>query len=61
MVGVIFIGHTFNSFLVLFAYDVLGVDALAYAFLLVGSGIGAVAAASISPLAETAEQHRRSS
>jgi len=45
MVGVIFIGHTFNSFLVLFAYDVLGVDALAYAFLLVGSGIGAVAAA----------------
>jgi MFS family permease len=45
MVGVIFIGHTFNSFLVLFAYEVLGVDVLGYAFLLVGSGIGAVAAA----------------
>lgn len=45
MVGVIFIGHTFNSFLVLFAFDVLHVDALAYAFLLVGSGIGAVGAA----------------
>lgn len=45
MVGVIFIGHTANSFLVLFAYDVLRVDTLGYAFLLVGSGIGAVAAA----------------
>ncbi|MEX2047733.1 MAG: MFS transporter [Chloroflexota bacterium] len=45
MVSVIFIGHTFNSFLVLFAYDVLHVDALGYAFLLVGSGIGAVGAA----------------
>jgi MFS family permease len=45
MISVIFIGHTFNSFLVLFAYDVLHVDALGYSFLLVGSGIGAVAAA----------------
>jgi len=45
MISVIFIGHTFNSFLVLFAYDVLHVDALGYSFLLVGSGIGAVGAA----------------
>jgi predicted MFS family arabinose efflux permease len=45
MLGVIFLGHTFNSFLVLFAHDVLHVDDLAYSFLLVGSGIGAVAAA----------------
>jgi len=45
MLGVIFLGHTFNSFLVLFAYDVLGVNALGYSFLLVGSGIGAVGAA----------------
>ncbi len=45
MISVIFIGHTFNSFLILFAYDVLGVDVLGYSFLLVGSAIGAVAAA----------------
>lgn len=45
MLGVIFLGHTFNSFLVLFAHDVLHVDDLGYAFLLVGSGIGAVVAA----------------
>jgi predicted MFS family arabinose efflux permease len=45
MLGVIFLGHTFHSFLVLFAHDVLGVDDLGYSFLLVGSGIGAVAAA----------------
>ncbi|HEV8672049.1 MAG TPA: MFS transporter [Candidatus Limnocylindria bacterium] len=45
MISVIFIGHTFNSFLVLFAYDQLHVDALGYSFLLVGSGIGAVSAA----------------
>jgi len=45
MLGVIFLGHTFNSFLVLFAYDVLHVDALGYSFLLVGSGVGAVGAA----------------
>ena len=45
MISVVFIGHTFNSFLVLFAYDQLRVDALGYSFLLVGSGIGAVAAA----------------
>jgi MFS family permease len=45
MLGVIFLGHTFNSFLVLFAHDVLHVDDLGYAFLLVGSGFGAVVAA----------------
>ena len=45
MISVIFLGHTFSSFLVLFAYDVLHVDALGYSFLLVGSGIGAVASA----------------
>jgi len=45
MLGVIFLGHTFNSFLVLFAHDVLHVDDIGYSFLLVGSGIGAVAAA----------------
>ncbi len=45
MIGVVFLGHTFNSLLILFAYDVLRVNALGYAFLLVGSGIGAVAAA----------------
>ena len=45
MLGVIFLGHTFNSFLVLFAHETLGVNDLGYAFLLVGSGIGAVAAA----------------
>ena len=45
MLGVIFLGHTFSSFLVLFAYDVLHVDVVGYSFLLVGSGLGAVAAA----------------
>jgi len=45
MISVILIGHTFNSFLILFAYDVLHVDAVGYSLLLVGSGIGAVAAA----------------
>ena len=45
MLGAIFLGHTFNSFLVLFAHDTLHVDDLGYAFLLVGSGIGAVCAA----------------
>ena len=45
MLGVIFLGHTFNSLLVLFAHDILHVNDLGYAFLLVGSGIGAVAAA----------------
>ena len=43
--GVVFLGHTFNSFLVLFAYDVLHVNALGYSFLLVASGLGAVGAA----------------
>jgi MFS family permease len=45
MLGVIFLGHTFNSFLVLFAHETLGVSDLGYAYLLVGSGVGAVAAA----------------
>src|SRR5437879_7214566 len=45
MLGVLFLGHTFNSFLVLFAHDVLHVDDLGYSFLLLGSGVGAVAAA----------------
>ena len=45
MLGVIFIGQTFASLLVLFAYDLLHVDALGYSFLLVASGIGAAAAA----------------
>jgi MFS family permease len=45
MLGAIFIGHTFNSFLVLFAHDSLDVDDLGYAFLLVGSGLGALVAA----------------
>ncbi|HEY7624787.1 MAG TPA: MFS transporter [Candidatus Limnocylindria bacterium] len=45
MLSVVFLGHTFNSFLVLFAHDVLHVDDLGYSFLLVGSGIGAIAAA----------------
>ncbi len=43
--GAIFLGHTFNSLLILFAYNVLHVNALGYAFLLVASGVGAVAAA----------------
>src|SRR5256886_10331039 len=33
MLGVIFLGHTFNSFLVRFAHDVLHVDDLGYSFL----------------------------
>lgn len=45
MLGAVFLGHTFSSFLVLFAYDVLHVGALGFAFLLVSSGIGAVGAA----------------
>jgi MFS family permease len=45
MLGAVFLGHTFNSFLVLFAHDVLHVGDLGYAFLLVASGIGAVCAA----------------
>ncbi len=45
MLGVIFIGYTFTSFLVLFAYDVLHVNALGYAFLLVGAGLGAAGGA----------------
>lgn len=45
MLGAVFLGHTFHSFLVLFAHDVLHVGDLGYAFLLVASGIGAVCAA----------------
>jgi len=45
MLPVIFLGHTFNSLLVLFATDYLRAGTLAYSFLLVASGIGALAAA----------------
>jgi MFS family permease len=59
MLGVIFLGHTFNSFLVLFAHDVLHVDDLGYAFLLVGSGIGAVTAATYLAYARDRRQSGR--
>ncbi|TME62276.1 MAG: MFS transporter [Chloroflexi bacterium] len=59
MLGVIFLGHTFNSFLVLFAHDVLHVDDLGYAFLLVGSGIGAVCAATYLAYARDREHSGR--
>ena len=45
MLPVIFLGHTFNSLLVLFATDYLRAGTLGYSFLLVASGIGALAAA----------------
>ena len=45
MLPVIFIGHTFNSLLVVFAKVYLGTDDLGYAFLLAGSGVGALLAA----------------
>ena len=45
MLPVIFLGHTFNSLLVLFATDQLHAGTLGYSFLLVASGIGALAAA----------------
>src|SRR5438874_441351 len=45
MLPVIFLGHTFNSLLVLFATDYLRAGTLGYSFLLVASGLGALAAA----------------
>ena len=45
MLPVIFLGHTFNSLLPIFATVVLASGELGYAFLLVASGVGAVAAA----------------
>lgn len=45
MLPVVFLGHTFHSLLPLFARDRLGADALGYSFLLVASGVGALAAA----------------
>ena len=45
MLPVVFLGHTFHSLLPLFARDRLGTDELGYSFLLVASGIGALAAA----------------
>ena len=45
MLPVVFLGHTFQSLLPLFARDRLGADALGYSFLLVASGIGALGAA----------------
>ncbi|HEV2248919.1 MAG TPA: MFS transporter [Candidatus Limnocylindria bacterium] len=45
MLPVIFLGHTFNSLLVLFATDYLAAGTLGYSFLLVASGLGALAAA----------------
>jgi MFS family permease len=45
MLPVIFLGHTFNSLLVLFATDYLRAGTLGYSFLLVASGIGALGAA----------------
>jgi MFS family permease len=44
MLPVIFLGHTFNSLLVLFATDYLHAGTLGYSFLLVASGVGALAA-----------------
>lgn len=44
-VGVIFLGHTFHSLLVVFAAERFPGAPLAYAYLLVASGLGAVAAA----------------
>jgi MFS family permease len=45
MLPVIFLGHTFNSLLVVFATDYLKAGTLGYSFLLVASGIGALGAA----------------
>ncbi|HUG56223.1 MAG TPA: MFS transporter [Candidatus Limnocylindrales bacterium] len=45
MVPVIFIGHAFQSLLPVFVTDVLHVNELGYAFLLAGSGAGALGAA----------------
>jgi len=45
MLPVIFLGHTFNSLLVLWATDYLHAGPLGYSFLLVASGVGALGAA----------------
>jgi len=45
MLPVIFLGHTFNSLLVLWATDYLHAGTLGYSFLLVASGVGALGAA----------------
>ena len=45
MVPVIFLGHTFSSLLPVFVTEVLRTDELGYAFLLAGSGAGALVAA----------------
>ncbi|HVR87976.1 MAG TPA: MFS transporter [Candidatus Limnocylindria bacterium] len=45
MLPVIFLGHTFNSLLVVFATVYLHANELGYSFLLVASGLGAVGAA----------------
>ena len=45
MLPLIFLGHTFNSLLVLFATDYLHAGTLGYSFLLVASGLGALTAA----------------
>jgi MFS family permease len=45
MLPVIFLGHTFNSLLVVFATDYLHAGTLGYSFLLVASGVGALTAA----------------
>jgi MFS family permease len=45
MLPVIFLGHAFSSLLVLFAMDYLHAGTLGYSFLLVASGLGALAAA----------------
>jgi MFS family permease len=45
MLPVIFLGHTFNLLLVVFATDYLRAGTLGYSFLLVGSGVGALGAA----------------
>ena len=45
MLPVIFLGHTFNSLLIVFATDDLKAGPLGYSFLLVASGVGALASA----------------
>lgn len=45
MLPVIFLGHTFNLLLVVFATDYLRAGTLGYSFLLVASGVGALCAA----------------
>jgi len=45
MLPVIFLGHTFNSLLVVFATEYLRAGTLGYSFLLVASGVGALGAA----------------